>query len=363
MLHPLSGSSLSNLARILRRHYRDVELKYYGRLASIGAMVALGTPLRLYESLRYRRAIREQPIDEPPIFVLGHWRSGTTNLHNLLLRDPQLSSVSLLHCVLPHLHLTQGRLIGGLIQSWLPAQRPMDAVALGINEPMSEDFGLIGMSTQTHYGSYFFPQRAQEEFRRTVLFEGANGEQEIGRWERDYLQLLRKVTYASEGRRLCLKNPANTGRVPQLLQLFPDAKFVFVRREPLRIHASSCRLMERFLGKFALQSWSGEQIEEFVSLRFESLLERWFRDRDLIPDQNLIELRHEEIVRDPVAAVEEIYRTFDQPGFEDLRQDLSAYAKSLDDYQNNVYAIDESYAARVQPYVGAVADAWGYEKR
>lgn len=359
-LHPLSGSSLGNLACLLRRRGRDVDLRYSGRLLTIASLAALGAPLALLERTLYGRRIRRQPLDKPPVMIVGHWRSGTTNLHNLLLQDPQFASVSLLHCVIPHLHLTAGRLIGAAVQWTLPRSRPMDAVPLSIREPMSEDFGLVGMSNQTHYGSYFFPRQAEEEFRRTVLFEGPEQGREIRLWERDYARLLRKVTFAGGGRRLCLKNPPNTARVRHILRLLPETRFVLVRRNPWVVHASTCRLMERFFERFALQTWDQSRIEQFVSTRYQLLMDRWFADRSEIREDQLLELAHEQIVCEPLAAVERVYAGFGIDGFQALQPALTAYVRGLSDYRNNQYRFDPDYIDRITPYVERTAREWGY---
>lgn len=358
--HPLSGSSLTNLVKLLRRHGTRIERRHLPRLLRIGAAVTAATPLRLLESSLHSRAIAKQGIQHPPIMVLGHWRSGTTNMQNLLLCDDRFASVSLLHCSIPHLHLTFGGPISRFISRRLPKIRPMDRVRLGIHEPMSEDFGLVGCSDQTHYSSYFFPQQAEEEFRRTVLLETADRES-VTKWEHHYLRLLKRVTYEAGGKQLCLKNPPNTARVPHVLRLFPDAKFIFVRRNPYVVHASTCRLMDRFLKSFAFQSWDGAEVESFVSRRYELLMDRWFADRGLIPGKNLIEIAHEDVVRDPVGCVERIYNQLGLDGFGSMQPKLVEYVESQRGYQNNEYVFDRAYIDRIDPHVRRTVERWCYE--
>ncbi|MFK7819574.1 MAG: sulfotransferase [Planctomycetaceae bacterium] len=355
--HPLAGSSLTNLLRFAWRHGREIEAKHVAQFAKISAAVVASTPLRLAESLCFGRKVRKQAIHPSPIVVLGHWRSGTTHMQNLLLCDDQFATVSLLHCSVPHLHLVLGRILGPLIEERIAAKRPMDNVKLGIHEPMSEDFGLVGRSEMTHYHSYFLPKKAEAEFRRTVLLE-SNAASET--WQRDYLRLLRKVSYESGGKRLCLKNPPSTGRVAHVLKLFPDAKFVFVKRNPYVVHASTCRLMEKFLQQFALQSWDSREIESFVSRRYELLMQRWFADRSLIPPANLIEVRHEDVTDRPIESVRAVYDQFGLQDFERTKPTLERLVAGTRSYQNNKYEFSPDYLERIEPYVGPVAARWGY---
>ena len=183
--------------------------------------------------------------------IIGHWRSGTTNLHNYLLQDPRFGCVSLLHCLAPHEFLTLRRLARRLLRHLIFSRRPMDRMKTGLEEPMSEDFALVGVTDQTHYLGYFFPRLLEQTFRETVLFDGVSPEH-IDRWAADYERLLKKVTMACQGRPLVLKNPANTGRIRQLVRRFPQMRFVFVRRNPYVVHASTVRLMERFSGQLVI---------------------------------------------------------------------------------------------------------------
>jgi len=361
LLHPLAGSSLRHFVRLLWANRSRIESRYARRLVKATGVVAAATPLRLWESLRFGTAIRNQELSDPPVFIVGHWRSGTTNLHRLMLSNSQLASVTLLHCAAPHLFLTCGDGISRYLRKRLPSNRPMDAVSLGTDEPMSEDFGLIGVTNKTHYGSYLFPQTAEAEFARTILFEPNDAKAKVAEWERDYLWLLKKITLASSGRRLCLKNPANTGRVPQLLKLFPDAKFVFVKRNPYVVHASTCRLMERFLERFALQSSDRDDIERFVSERYERLMQKWVADRDLIPSENLLELRHEDIVRDPEASVASVHRQLDICGLDDAYPLLQDRISSQAAYENNRYDFEPNYVDRISPFLAPTAQRWGYD--
>jgi hypothetical protein len=235
----------------------------------------------------------------------------------------------------------------------------MDAVPLGIDEPMSEDFALAGLTHMSHYLNYFFPQIAEQTFRETVLFEGVSP-QDVAHWSDRYDYLLRKVSYASGGHRLLLKNPPNLGRVPEVLRRYPDAKFIHVYRNPWLVHASSIKLMERFMEEFAFQTHDAEAIEDFISRRYAAIMQKWFSDRDLIPRENLIELRHEDITARPMEIVESIYRQFGLATWSTMQPRLKSYVDSLADYQNNVYTFEPEYLKRIEPHIGATAERLGY---
>src|SRR5215831_1313722 len=60
----------------------------YWYIAIVVTCVSFGhTVLRWLQDVVYGRAIRAVELTEPPIFIVGHWRTGTTLLHEMLIRD------------------------------------------------------------------------------------------------------------------------------------------------------------------------------------------------------------------------------------------------------------------------------------
>ena len=357
--HILYFSTLRNWLRLLWLYGRQFDTAQWPRALQITAFVTATVPIRLFERLRFGAAIRRHQLSEPPVFIVGHWRSGTTNMHNLLLQDPQFASVTMLHCAIPSGFLTWEWLARWILSRRLPKNRPMDAVPLGIDEPMSEDFALAGLTHMSHYLNYFFPRIAEQTFRRTVLFEGVSPG-DVAHWSDHYELLLRKISYAAGGQRLLLKNPPNLGRIPEVLKRYPDARFIHVYRNPWLVHASSMKLIERFTEDLAFQSHVPSEIETFISRRYAAIMEKWFADRALIPPENLIELRHEDIVAQPLKVVESIYERFGLQTWTELQPRLKVYIDSLAEYQNNAYTFDPEYLVRIAPYVEPMATKLGY---
>lgn len=359
--HILYFSTLRNWTRLLWRYRRCFDLPQWPRVFWITLFVIATVPIRVFERLRFGTVIRKHRLAEAPVFIIGHWRSGTTNMQNLLLQDPQFAPVTMLHCAIPSGFLTWGWLARWILLRRLPKSRPMDAVPLSIDEPMSEDFALAGLTHMSHYLTYFFPQIAEQIFRETVLFENVSP-QDIAHWSDHHEFLMRKVSFASGGKRLLLKNPPNLGRVPELLKHYPDAKFIHIYRNPWLVHASSLKLMHHFMEHLAFQSHDPAAIEQFVSRRYASIMQKWFADRDLIPRENLVELHHEDITTQPVEVVESIYQQFHLANWSTMKPRLRVYAHSLIGYQNNEYTFDNEYLDRIESYVGPLAGRLGYKR-
>ncbi len=358
--HILYFSTLRNWLRVIWRYGGHIEKGHRQKAVRITLFVIATIPIRLFERLLFGLSIRRHRLSAPPVFIIGHWRSGTTNMHNLMLQDPQFASVTMLHCAIPAGFLTWEWLARRILSRRLPKSRPMDAVPLGIDEPMSEDFALAGLTHMSHYLNYFFPQIAERTFRETVLFEEVS-QRDIAHWSGYYEYLLRKVSYARGGRRLLLKNPPNLGRIPEVLKLYPDAKFIHVYRNPCIVHASTVKLMNRFMENLAFQTHDPRQVEEFISRRYHLILQKWFQDRPQIPVENLIELRHEDIIARPVEIIEAVYRQFGLSNWSAMHPRLLAYSETLTGYRNNEYIFETDYLDRIRPYLEPIAARLGYD--
>ena len=84
------------------------------------------------------------PIDHDPIFVIGHWRTGTTLIHELLVQDPQFGFPNTFQCMSPHHFLRTERYMSSLSHVLLPRKRVMDNMAFGWNRPHQGVLRIVG---------------------------------------------------------------------------------------------------------------------------------------------------------------------------------------------------------------------------
>lgn len=236
----------------------------------------------------------------------------------------------------------------------------MDSVPVGLDEPMSEDFAMACLSEFTHYHRYFFPDSNDDIFRRTILFENLS-DRDIEKWYRQYDDLLRKIMVLSGGKQLILKNPPHTGRIRQLVKYYPNAKFIHVYRNPYHVYASTFKLMRKFLEMFSFQKYNLEDVENNVLVDYARIMRRFFEDEHLIPRENFIQIRHEDIVADGVGTLRNVYEHLNLSGFEEMLPQLETYVESISNYETNNYHFDEATLAKVREHCGFAIDRWGYE--
>src|SRR5690606_26880326 len=117
--------------------------------------VTFATPFNavmgLIQNWIWGRRLRSCSLHGPPIFIIGHWRSGTTLLHELLVLDERLSSPSTFQCFAPHHFLLTEWFFRGFCRWLLPGQRPMDNMAAGWDRPQEDEFALVNLGLPSPY--------------------------------------------------------------------------------------------------------------------------------------------------------------------------------------------------------------------
>ena len=93
----LLGSTLGNFFLTIR--YGKIDAGSYHKVFLTSLICLIASPFHLWEKFKDRKL---NSRDESPLFIIGHWRSGTTFLHNLLCQDPNTGFVTTYQSVFPN---------------------------------------------------------------------------------------------------------------------------------------------------------------------------------------------------------------------------------------------------------------------
>lgn len=353
----ISGGSVGNILKILSEN--TVEPRYYPRVVSSLLFSVFAEPFRWWEHLRYDGAIRSFQLKNDPVFVLGHWRSGTTHLHNLLCKDPQMGYVTTYQGVFPELLLGSSWLFKTFMKLMMPEKRASDNVELSADYPQEEEFALGNTNPYGYYNFWFFPKQVKTHYERFIEFKNAD-ERMLARWKSDYVRLVKKALLNTKGERFISKNPPHTGRIKQILEIFPQAKFVHIYRNPVVIFISTKKLIESTIPSLKFQDITGEEIEESILWVYERIMQAYLRDRALIPADNLIELRFEDFEHNTLHELERIYGQLHIPGFEKAKPHFQQYINAQKSYKKNTYSLPRSTVDRITTRWKFAMDAWNY---
>jgi omega-hydroxy-beta-dihydromenaquinone-9 sulfotransferase len=336
-----------------------VEPGYCHRAAFLTAMSLRNSILRRREERRYGAAIAKTNIEDRPLFVLGHWRGGTTHLHNLLACDTeQFATPNSTQTTYPYSFLCTEDAVKRRFAGWLPPTRPMDNVEIGLDTPQEDEFAMCVTCLRSPYlGISTFPQRAGHYDRYLTFREAPR--YELEEWKAAFLWFLRKLTLKYQ-RPLLLKSPTHTARIRLLLDLFPGARFVHIHRHPHAVFQSTRHLLQRLWPINALQE-PPPGVEDEILRRYTRMYDAFFEERKLIPEGRYHEIAFDELAGDPIGQVAAVYERLSLPGFEKLRPRLREYVASVSGYRRNEFPeLPPALRERVTQAWQRSFEAWGY---
>lgn len=346
---PLAGVTFDDWGQVLRDRELDVPPRYWPRVAFTAAMGLLNSAVA-YRERRHESAIEDAQV-EAPVFIVGHHRSGTTHLWKLLATDKRFVYPSLTETLFPDTFLTFEPIAQALAQKFSPQKRPQDDVKVEADAPLGEEWALCASTGLSPHMARHFPKK-RDQFKKYLTMQDATPS-ERARWKRALDRFARKLLVRHDSSSTPLfKAPHHTARIPLLLDLYPNARFVHIYRNPYRVFKSTMRMEKEALPLCRYQRGGTENLEEFVLWRYRTLYDRFFEDAGTVPDGQLTQVQFEDLIDNRVETVERIYDELNLPGFESTQPRLERYVASIADYETNNYS-DLSPETRRQ-----LAKAW-----
>ena len=352
----LAGSELGNMMRLFANN--KVDSTYYLKLLGVTGVGLISTPFHWYEKLYYHNKLKNHSIEDP-VFILGHWRSGTTLVQNIMSLDPQAGFVSTLQSLFPEVVASKS-VFRYFMQLTLPERRPVDNMRLNADYPMEEEFAIGNTNSYSFYNGWCFPQEMIDFYKKAIEFEGLT-DGEIQQWKADYLRILKKAAFEANRDRLVIKNPPHTGRIPMLLEMFPNAKFIHIHRNPVNVFLSTRKLYRSTSENIRFQRISDEELENKILEVYKLIMNHYWATKDLIPAGNLKEIRFEEFEQDPYNGTKEIFDDLALPGFDKAAPRFKAYIDSRRNFKRNKHQISREELDKVLNEWGFAMERWGYE--
>ena len=282
---------------------REIDAAYKGKYRLTKAVCRLLSPLASLQDRRYEKLLADQPLEHDPVFILGHWRSGTTFVHNVFSCDKHFGYNTTYQTVFPHL-MMWGQPFFKKNMSWLmPDKRPTDNMELAVDLPQEEEFALSNMMPYTYYNFWFLPKYQQEYADKYLLFDDIT-DAELRVFEEVFTKLIKISLWNTHGTQFLSKNPPHTGRVKELVKMFPNAKFIYLMRNPYTV------------------------FEDFEA--------------------------------DAMGMTENIYQSLSIPGFAEARSDIEKYVGGKKGYKKNKYKYDDRTIRLVEENWDFALKQWHY---
>jgi hypothetical protein len=316
-------------------------------LAIYALRFVLLEPLRLLERVAFDRAIRQHEPAQQPIFVLGHWRSGTSFLQTLLYLDPRFTTSTIYRSLFSDVFLLTERWLKPMLNRMCQIARlefAIQRIPMNLDTPAEADLGLCCLASRFSYTwGHVFPTAFGHWLQKLVFSPSPAA---VAGWLDAIDHFQRKLSLAAGGKRVVLKSPGDTARLQLLAERYPQAQFIYIHREPEAVFHSNRYLWEVVLRDNSLQTLGPDQVDTMIIEQHRALLTAYQDQRGALPEARLVDVAYADLRDDPVGTLSLIYG---QLGLGRVpAQEIRDFVQTAGTYKAQTYITSPALRARLQ---------------
>lgn len=326
--------------------------------AIVSGLSFFNSTLAAFDSFLHGKKIAQTELAAPPIFIIGHWRSGTTLLHEYFVQDKQFTFADTYACYAPQHFLHSRYTLAPFVKFLMPSKRPIDNMAAGLDRPQEDEFAILSLGVPSPYRNILYPNNESLIDFDYLTLRNLTEEQQ-NEWL-GALEFFLKSLSVQSPKQIVLKSPPHTGRIRTILKRFPDAKFVHIHRNPYKLFPSTKNLWLRLAQDEGLQNPTGEKLDEYVFKCFETMHEAFESDLPLLQKGQFIDISFKDLTSNPIPTMKRIYTELNLCGFSDAEPIFSEFAASQKDFKKNKFNIDPEIAAKIQLRWRGYIEKYGY---
>jgi len=329
----LIGIRFSKLIQLLFRNKVDSKPVHLLKLLILFQNSFWSSFFARIEKLKFKNQLDKIELPGKILIIVGHWRTGSTYLHNLLSKDENFITPSLFHTAYPDSFLFSEKYIKPVMKLFVNKHRPMDKVKLGVDLPQEDEYALIRMSAGTPLERLIFP-------RDNKYFLQPDNLDNTGHWQEALTTFCKKL-HIKFKKNILLKNPFHSLRIQELSKLYPQAKFICIHRHPFAVVPSTIKLWtlvgcdNNLNGRF-----KSPDISE-VTVIFDKMYKKVETDFKTLTPNRYCHLRFEDLESDPLNSIKNIYETFGYDFSQQFENKILDYVQSMVSYQKNNYNLTE----------------------
>ena len=142
--------------------------------------------------------------------------------------------------------------------------------------------------------------------------------------------------------------------------MFPNAKFIYLMRNPYTVFESTRSFFTNTIKPLMLEDISDADLQANILSVYAKLYHKYEADKSCIPEGNLVEVKFEDYETNAFDMTQEIYRKLSIPGFEEARPAIEAYVNKKKGYKKNKYQYKPETVELVEKNWSFALEQWNY---
>lgn len=338
-----------------------ISLKYLPFIAFSFLFSLFMMPFNLIEDIRYAKCKKIKIKN--PVFILGHWRTGTTILQYLLSRDTNtFGFITPIDFMSYNTSLISSLLSKNKKEETITNMRHYDNLKFKSDMPFEEYTTHTIRYSDASWSMHLFPNDKEKYFNYAFVDELSEKQQKL--WFKHYDSILKRYTLKCNmhEKSFLSKSPDSIARAYYLKQKYPDAKFINIYRNPYATIRSTIHLFELVFKRFCLQDTPNHnEIVDFAIYTFKRMYTKYFSDLEKIPQDSIYEIKFEDFEKNPIPILKSVYEKFGWD-FEAAEKPMSDYWATMSTYQKNNYDYPPELIKKINTELGFYFEHYGYPK-
>ncbi|MCX6283258.1 MAG: sulfotransferase [Bacteroidetes bacterium] len=297
------------------------------------------------ENVRFGKRIKQAPCPVDPVFIIGHWRTGTTLLYKLMSLDEQFTAPTLFQVAEPDSLLTSHSYYKPIMQALVKKTRPMDNVKVGMDEPQEDEYAIFRLTGTSPLEQLIFPQNGKYFVEEWAKNERSDKTNEL--IKKELKSFFRKITYVKKGIILS-KNPFHSFRLDMLLEAFPKARFIQIHRHPFDVVPSTMNMWYILQKENALNRVNHKFNIYEICRGMNLISEKITIEASALTPGSYAETRFEDLENDPVMTVKQIYTQLGLVFSERQANLIKEYTSLNRNFRKNNFSLSESEKATIK---------------
>lgn len=328
------GSSFSKVMKLIFKNKLAIHPRYLLRLFILLQGTLWTSTFGRVEKIKYKKKIASTPLPQKPVFIIGHWRTGSTFLHQLIHLDSNFTTPTVFQVTVPNCYISIEKYYKPFMKKMMHDKRPMDNVKFGPDAPQEDEFALLRLTLNSPLENMIFPMK--EDYFLNNRPELLTDTSKTKEWAEALTYFYKKLAFTS-GKRLLIKNPFHSMRIKLLKSIFPDAVFIHIYRHPYNVVPSTIRMWDIIARQNCLNNnWKKPTVKE-TAIHLRQMLQKIKSDLTETSKRQYTEVCYETLEKAPVETVKNIYQELDISFSKAFEESLNAFVEEEKGFIKNKY--------------------------